>query len=100
VTEAEGRRRAVELAADGQLYAAEQEAKAKRVTADAEAYATGVIAEAIAKNGLEAAQYQIALAQVEAMKKVAEGQGKQTIVLPAQLMDAFGDAFKMLKGKP
>ncbi|MCB1395703.1 MAG: SPFH/Band 7/PHB domain protein [Rhodobacteraceae bacterium] len=99
VTEAEGRRRAVELAADGQLYAAEQEAKAKRVTADAEAYATGVIAEAIAKNGLEAAQYQIALAQVEAMKKVAEGQGKQTIVLPAQLMDAFGDAFKMLKGK-
>ena len=99
VTEAEGRRRAVELAADGQLYAAEQEAKAKRVTADAEAYATGVIAEAIARNGLEAAQYQIALAQVEAMKKVAEGQGKQTIVLPAQLMDAFGDAFKMLKGK-
>jgi len=100
VTEAEGKRRAVELAADGQLYAAEQEAKAKRVTADAEAYATGVIAEAIAKNGLEAAQYQIALAQVDAMKKVAEGQGKQTIVLPAQLMDAFGDAFKMLKGKP
>ncbi|MCW1932377.1 SPFH domain-containing protein [Pararhodobacter zhoushanensis] len=99
VTEAEGKRRAVELAADGQLYAAEQEAKAKRVTADAEAYATGVIAEAIAKNGLEAAQYQIALAQVEAMKKVAEGQGKQTVILPAALMDSFGDAFKMLKGK-
>ena len=99
VTEAEGRRRAVELAADGQLYAAEQEAKAKRISADAEAYATGVIAEAIAKNGLEAAQYQIALAQVEAMKQVAEGQGKQTIVLPAQMMDAFGDAFRMLKGR-
>ncbi|MFN4098379.1 MAG: SPFH/Band 7/PHB domain protein, partial [Pararhodobacter sp.] len=30
---------------------------------------------------------------------VAEGAGKQTIILPAQLMDAFGDAFKMLKGK-
>ncbi|WP_334193474.1 SPFH domain-containing protein [Pararhodobacter sp.] len=100
VTEAEGKRRAVELAADGQLYAAEQEAKAKRVSADAEAYATGVIAEAIARNGLEAAQYQIALAQVEAMKKVAEGHGKQTVILPAHLMDAFGDAFKMLKGKP
>lgn len=99
VTEAEGRRRAVELAADGQLYAAEQEAKAKRITADAEAYATGVIAEAIAKNGLSAAQYQIALAQVEAMKKVAEGQGKQTVILPAALMDAFGDAFRMLGGK-
>ena len=100
VTEAEGSRRAVELAADGALYAAEQQAKAKRITADAEAYATGVIAEAIAKNGLEAAQYQIALAQVEAMKAVAEGQGKQTVILPAQLMDSFGDAFKMLRGKP
>ena len=99
VTEAEGKRRAVELQADGELYAAEQAAKAKRVTADAEAYATGVIAEAIAKNGLEAAQYQIALAQVEAMKAVAVGAGKQTVVLPAAMLDAFGDAFKLLKGR-
>lgn len=100
VTEAEGKRRAVELAADGELYAAEQAAKAKRITADAEAYATGVIAEAIAKNGLEAAQYQIALAQVEAMKAVAVGEGKQTVLLPAHMLDAFGDAFKLLRGKP
>ena len=99
VTEAEGKRRAVELQADGELYAAEQAAKAKRVTADAEAYATGVIAEAIAKNGLEVAQYQIALAQVEAMKAVAVGAGKQTVVLPAAMLDAFGDAFKLLKGR-
>ncbi|MEZ5750781.1 MAG: SPFH domain-containing protein [Paracoccaceae bacterium] len=99
VTEAEGKRRAVELQADGELYAAEQAAKAKRVTADAEAYATGVIAEAIARNGLEAAQYQIALAQVEAMRDVANGAGKQTVILPANLADAFGDAFKLLKGR-
>ncbi|GAB4267630.1 MAG: SPFH domain-containing protein [Pararhodobacter sp.] len=99
VTEAEGKRRAVELAADGELYAAEQAAKAKRITADAEAYATGVIAEAIARNGLEAAQYQIALAQVEALKMVAEGQGKQTILVPSQALEAFGNAFNMLKGK-
>jgi regulator of protease activity HflC (stomatin/prohibitin superfamily) len=99
VTEAEGKRRAVELAADGDLYAAEQEAKARRILADAEAYATGVIAEAIAKNGLEAAQYQVALKQVEALTKVGEGAGKQTIVVPAQALDAFGDAFRMLKGR-
>lgn len=99
VTEAEGKRRAVELAADGDLYAAEQAAKARRVLADAEAYATGVIAEAIAKNGLEAAQYQVALKQVEALTAVAEGNGKQTIIVPAQALDAFGDAFKMLKGR-
>jgi regulator of protease activity HflC (stomatin/prohibitin superfamily) len=99
VTEAEGKRRAVELASDGELYAAEQEAKARRILADAEAYATSVIADAIAKNGLEAAQYQVALKQVEALTKVGEGAGKQTVIVPAQALDAFGDAFKMLKGR-
>lgn len=99
VMEAEGKKRAVELAADGDLYAAEQAAKARRITADAEAYATGVIAGAIAANGLEAAQFQIAMKQVEALAQVAEGQGKQTILLPANAMEAFSDAFKMLRGK-
>lgn len=58
VTEAEGQKRAVELAADADLYAAEKTAEARRIQADAEAYATGVVARAIADNGLEAAQYQ------------------------------------------
>lgn len=99
VTEAEGRKRAVELSADAELYAAEQQAKAKRITAEAEAFATTVIAEAIAKNGIEAAQYQVALKQVEALAEVAKGQGKQTILLPTAALDAFGEAFKLLKGK-
>ena len=99
VTEGEGKRRSVELAADADLYAAEQEAKARRVLADAEAYATGVIAEAIKQNGLEAAQYQVALKQVEALTTVGQGTGKQTIILPANMVEAFGDAFRMLKGK-
>ncbi|MBK5946527.1 paraslipin [Rhodobacter veldkampii DSM 11550] len=99
VTEAEGRKRAVELAADGDLYAAEQEAKARRVLADAEAYATGVIAAAIKESGLEAAQYQVALKQVEALEAVGKGEGKQVVLLPAAALDAFGDAFKLLKGK-
>jgi regulator of protease activity HflC (stomatin/prohibitin superfamily) len=89
VTEAEGKKRSVELNADAELYAAQREAEQRRVLADAEAYATGVIAEAIKQNGLEAAQYQVALKQVEA----------QMIIVPAQALDAFGDAFKMLKGK-
>lgn len=99
VTEAEGKKRSVELQADADLYAAEQEAKARRVLADAEAYATQVVAVAIAENGLEAAQYQVALKQVEALQKVASGQGNQTVVLPANALDAFADAFKMLKGR-
>ncbi len=99
VTEAEGKRRAVELAADGELYAAEQLAKAKRVLADAEAYATASIAEAISKNGLEAAQYQVALKQVEALAEIGRGDGKQVVLVPAAALDAFTDAFGLLRGR-
>ncbi|MGO4917251.1 SPFH domain-containing protein [Pseudogemmobacter sp. W21_MBD1_M6] len=99
VTEAEGTKRAVELNADAELYAAEQGAKARRVQADAEAYATSVVAQAIKENGIEAAQYQVALKQVEALVAVGKGAGKQTILLPTNVLDAFGDAFKLLKGR-
>ncbi len=99
VTEAEGKKRAVELNADAELYAAQREAEQRRVLADAEAYATGVIAEAIKMNGIEAAQYQVALKQVEALTAVGQGSGKQTIIVPAQALEAFGDAFKMLQGR-
>jgi regulator of protease activity HflC (stomatin/prohibitin superfamily) len=99
VTEAEGQKRAVELAADAELYAAEQEAKARRVLADAEAYATSAVARAIQDNGLEAAQYQVALKQVEALTAVGGGAGNQTIIVPADAVAAFGDAFRMLKGR-
>ncbi|MEL6100729.1 MAG: SPFH domain-containing protein [Pseudomonadota bacterium] len=99
VTEAEGQRRAVELAADAELYAAEQAAKARRIQADAEAYATEVVARAIADNGIEAAQYQVALKQVEALNALGAGEGRQTIVLPANALDAFADAFKLFGGK-
>ncbi|NRB19937.1 MAG: SPFH/Band 7/PHB domain protein [Rhodobacteraceae bacterium] len=98
VTEAEGTRRSVELAADAELYAAQQTAKARRIQADAEAYATEVVAKAIKENGIEAAQYQVALKQVEALAILGKGEGKQTILLPADAISAFGNAFKMLTG--
>jgi regulator of protease activity HflC (stomatin/prohibitin superfamily) len=99
VTTAEGAKRAIELNADAELYAAEQAAKARRVQSDAEAYATSVVARAIQDNGLEAAQYQVALKQVESLGLLGQGQGQQTVVLPANAIEAFGDAFRMLKGK-
>ena len=99
VTEAEGAKRSVELNADAELYAAEQIAKARRIQAEAEAYATQVVAQAISEHGIEAAQYQVALKQVEALNALGQGEGKQTIVLPAAALEAFGDAFKLLKGK-
>lgn len=99
VTEAEGTKRAVELNADAELYAAEQAAKARRVEADAEAYATGVVAAAIQANGLEAAQYQVALKQVESLNAMGSSPSSSTIVVPANALEAFGNAFNMLKGK-
>ncbi|NNE89251.1 MAG: SPFH/Band 7/PHB domain protein [Silicimonas sp.] len=98
VTRAEGEKRAVELSADAELYAAEQVAKARRVQADAEAYATGVVAQAIQDNGLEAAQYQVALKQVESLNALGSSPSSSTIVVPANALEAFGDAFKMLRG--
>jgi len=100
VTEAEGQRRAVELAADAELYSAEQAAKARRILAEAEAYATEVVAKAIRENGLEAARYQVALKQVEALDALGKGTGNRTVIVPAQALEAFGDAFRMLKGNP
>ena len=73
-------------------------AKARRIQADAEAYATGVVAAAIQQNGLEAAQYQVALKQVEAISTVGQGSGTQTVFVPADAIEAFSNAFKMLKG--
>ncbi len=99
VTDAEGSKRAVELNADAELYAAEQAAKARRVSADAEAYATEVVAKAIAEHGIAAAQYQVALKQVEALGEIGKGAGKQTVIIPSSAIDAFGDAFNLLKGK-
>lgn len=98
VTEAEGQKRAVELNADAELYAAEQTAKARRIEAEAEAYATAVVAKAIQENGLEAAQYQVALKQVEALNALGGSEGSQTVVVPANALEAFGNAFNMLKG--
>jgi regulator of protease activity HflC (stomatin/prohibitin superfamily) len=88
----------VELQADAELYAAEQAAKARRVEAEAEAFATAVVSAAIQDNGLEAAQYQVALKQVEALNALGGSGGSQTVIVPAQALEAFGNAFNMLKG--
>lgn len=99
VTEAEGNKRSVELNADAQLYAAEQAAKARRIQADAEAYATSVVAVAIAENGIESAQYQVALKQVEALTALGNGTGKQTIVVPSAALRPLVTRSNCSKGR-
>jgi hypothetical protein len=42
----------------------------------------------------------VALKQVEALVALGQGAGKQTIVVPASALEAFGNAFQMmLKGR-
>ena len=104
MTEAKASKRAVELGADAELYASEQSAKARKVLADAKAYATLAVTRAIIEQGIEATQdeatqYQVALKQVEALTALGTGNGSQTEIVPASAVDAFGDAFKLLKGR-
>ena len=37
--------------------------------------------------------------QVEALNELGSGQGSNTVVVPANALEAFGDAFKMLRGR-
>ncbi len=99
VMEAEGMKRAIELRADGELYAAEKAAQARQIQADADAYATQAVARAIQDNGLAAVQFEIARKQVEALTEIGAGPGKQTVILPADALNVFKDAFGMFAGE-
>jgi regulator of protease activity HflC (stomatin/prohibitin superfamily) len=99
VAEAEGQKKAAELKADGDYYAAQREADSRRVQADAEAYANQVVGNSISENGIEAAQFQIALKQVEALSGISGQEGNHTLLLPSSAFDAFSEAFKQFAGK-
>lgn len=109
VTEAAGAKEIADLKADAAYYEAQKIAEAellrsksvsdaRRLEAESEAYATEIMAKAIKENGLEAAQYHVALKQVEVLSKVGDGEGKQMVILPSDFVDSFGNVFKMLKG--
>ncbi len=96
ITRAEGEKRAVELAADAALYERQREAEAARVTADATAYANGVIAAAIAEHGAEAARFQIAERQIEAVRALAAGENAKLVMIPGDVSDGFTRAAAIL----
>ncbi|MBB4659094.1 hypothetical protein [Parvularcula dongshanensis] len=88
------------LEADGKLYAAQKAAEARVLEAEAEARATQVVAAALSKHGTQAAEYQVALKQVEALAVMSRRNGNETIILPAAALDAFGRVARLLKGNP
>lgn len=96
VTRAEGEKRAVELNADAELYAAQKAAEARRITADADAYATTALAEAINRGGDGAIRFEVLKRQVEAMREVASANNSKIILLPADLAESFSSAAKLM----
>ena len=101
MTEAEGAQaRRSNSPADADLYAAEQAAKARRVLADAEAYATARRRRRDrGQTGSRRRSIRSRSKQVEALNALGNGAGKQTIIVPAAAIEAFGDAFKLLRGR-
>ncbi len=99
IAKAEGDKRALELHAEAQLFQAQKQAEARRIQADADAYSTTTVAKAIRENGVEAIQFEIAKRQIEAMGQLIASSEAKTILLPADLADAFKSAAKMVMGK-
>jgi regulator of protease activity HflC (stomatin/prohibitin superfamily) len=98
ISRAEGEKRAIELAADAALYQRQREAEGARVTADATAYANGVIAGAIAAHGEQAARFQIAERQIEAVRALAMAPNAKLVMIPGDVSDGFTRAAAMLTG--
>ena len=97
VTEAEGEKQTIELRADANLYEARKRAEGRKLIADADAYAIQIVSGAIAEHGPQAVEFEIRKRQIETMGKVASGENTRTVVLPAELADAFGRAADLLR---
>ena len=101
IAEAEGEKRSVELKADAKLYEAQREAEAIKITADADAYSikakakadaeqTHLLAEAIAKNGQPAINFEIMKRQVDAIGVLASSPSSKTLILPTDITGILG----------
>lgn len=98
VTQAEGKKKSVELNADAELYSAQKLADAKRLLADADAYATKTIAEAINNEGASAIQFEIQKRQVEAIGQLSSSNNAKIILLPNDIISALS-SIKNVFGK-
>jgi regulator of protease activity HflC (stomatin/prohibitin superfamily) len=101
IAEAEGQKRSVELKAEAKLFEAQKEAEALRITSDAEAYSvqvkakadadqTKLLADAIAKNGQPAINFEIMKRQVDAIGNLASSDSSKTLILPTDVTGILG----------
>ena len=69
---------------------ADAEAYAVKVKAEADANQTKLLAEAIAKNGQPAVNFEIMKRQVEAIGELASSSSSKTLILPTEITGVIG----------
>lgn len=99
VREAEGKKEALQLRSDGELYAATKQAEAKKVLADAEAYSVGVVANAISKGGASAIEFEVKKIQAKAIQSISEGSNSKVILVPSNVLDSLAGTLNNITSK-
>ena len=90
ILKAEGQKQAQILEAAGRREAAFRDAEAREREAEAEAKATAMVSEAIARGDVNAVNYFLGQAYVEAFAKLAESDQQRTVIIPAEFSSLIG----------
>ena len=89
VSRAEGHKRAVQLDAEAKLYEEQKRAEALLVVANAQSEATALIGKAIKEHGEEAAKFQVAQRQIDAVEKLSTSPNSKVVFLPGDTSDGL-----------
>ena len=97
ILKAEGQKQSQILEAEGRREAAFRDAEARERQAEAEAKATAMVSEAIARGDVNAINYFLGQAYVEAFGKLATSNQQKTVIIPAEFSSIIG-AIEGIKG--
>ncbi len=90
ILRAEGEKQSAILQAEGRREAAFRDAEAREREAEAEAKATAMVSQAIAKGDVNAINYFLGQAYVEAFAKLASSPQQRTVIIPAEFASLAG----------
>jgi regulator of protease activity HflC (stomatin/prohibitin superfamily) len=90
ILKADGQKQAQVLAAEGRREAAYRDAEARERAAEAEARATEMVSSAIAAGNVQAINYFIATAYVEALKALASAPNQKVLMIPVDAAGVIG----------
>ena len=90
ILKAEGQKQSQILEAEGRKEAAFRDAEAREREAEAEAKATEMVSQAIAKGDVNAVNYFLGQAYVEAFGRLADSPQQKTVIIPAEFSSLIG----------